>query len=64
MLVRMFIAAAAISAVAIGVAPAASAAPYKNCTEARANGDANITSDSPYYGPWLDKDQDGVGCES
>lgn len=38
--------------------------PYRNCSEARANGDTNIPSDSPYYGPHLDRDNDGIGCES
>ena len=23
----------------------------------------NIPSDSPYYGPWLDNNHDGIGCE-
>jgi hypothetical protein len=53
-----------IGAVAIGMAPAASAAPYKNCTAAAQDGRYNITSDDPGYGPWLDRDQDGIGCES
>jgi hypothetical protein len=64
MFVRLSIAAVAVAAVAVGIAPVASAAPYKNCTQARANGDTNIPSSSDKYGPWLDKDQDGVGCES
>ncbi|MGO4443201.1 excalibur calcium-binding domain-containing protein [Mycobacterium sp. 2YAF39] len=38
--------------------------PYRNCAEARANGDNNIPYDSPYYGPHLDRDNDGIGCES
>ncbi|QEM43568.1 excalibur calcium-binding domain-containing protein [Mycolicibacterium grossiae] len=65
MLLRAVVVFAASSAVALGSALAASAdAPYKNCSEARANGDTDIPSDSPNYGPWLDKDRDGVGCES
>lgn len=49
----------------IVVAPIASAQqPYRNCSEARANGDTNIPYDSPYYGPHLDRDNDGIGCES
>jgi hypothetical protein len=53
------------SAVAVGIAPVAIAdAPYKNCTQARDNGDSNIPSSSDKYGPWLDRDGDGVGCES
>lgn len=51
--------------VAIGAAPIAEAQqPYRNCSEARANGDTNIPYTSPYYGPHLDRDNDGIGCES
>ncbi|WP_235666172.1 excalibur calcium-binding domain-containing protein [Mycolicibacterium chitae] len=42
----------------------ASAAPFKNCTEARSNGYSNIPSSSEYYGSHLDRDGDGIGCES
>ncbi|MCV7300652.1 excalibur calcium-binding domain-containing protein [Mycobacterium barrassiae] len=53
------------SIVAVGPAPLAEAQqPYRNCSEARANGDTNIPSTSPYYGPHLDRDNDGIGCES
>jgi len=41
----------------------ANAAPYANCSEAKAHGDCNIPSDSPYYQANLDRDQDGLGCE-
>jgi hypothetical protein len=53
-------------AIGIGVAPVAVAesAPYKNCTEARSNGDTNIPSSSDKYGSHLDRDGDGIGCES
>jgi hypothetical protein len=56
--------AAAAGTVAVGVAPAASAAPYKNCSAAAADGQYDIPSDSEYYGPHLDRDDDGIGCES
>lgn len=50
---------------AAGAAPIANAQqPYRNCSEARANGDTNIPYDSPYYGPHLDSDNDGIGCKS
>jgi len=39
-------------------------APYKNCTQARANGDTNIPTSSDKYGTHLDRDGDGIGCES
>ncbi len=64
MLVRSLIAAAVLGAIAVGAAPAAVAAPYKNCSEARANGDTNIPSNSDKYGSHLDRDGDGIGCES
>jgi hypothetical protein len=56
------------AAIAIGsAAPAIAApmpqAPYKNCTQAKNNGDCDIPSSSDLYGPWLDRDQDGLGCE-
>ncbi|MEO8815909.1 MAG: excalibur calcium-binding domain-containing protein [Mycobacterium sp.] len=55
---------AAAAGVGVAVAPLANAAPYKNCTEARANGDTNIPSTSDKYQPKLDRDNDGIGCES
>lgn len=38
-------------------------APYRNCAEARANGDAPIRQGQPGYGLHLDRDRDGVACE-
>ncbi|CAJ1584399.1 excalibur calcium-binding domain-containing protein [[Mycobacterium] wendilense] len=61
---RPFVAAVVIAGVAILAAPVAAAAPFKNCTEARSNGYSNIPSSSEYYGPHLDRDGDGIGCES
>lgn len=49
---------------AVGSAPVASAAPFENCTQARQAGYEDIPSSSDYYGPWLDRDGDGIGCES
>lgn len=62
---RVLLSASAL-AIAGGVvlAPVAMAAPYKNCSEARANGDTNIPASSDRYGSHLDRDGDGVGCES
>ena len=56
---------ASIGAILIGAAPAASAdsQPFSNCKAAADAGAYNIPSDSPYYGPWLDRDNDGIGCE-
>lgn len=37
--------------------------PFRNCDEARAQGAAPVRRGDPGYGPHLDRDQDGVGCE-
>ena len=64
-MVRQFVAAAAIAgAVSVAWAPMAGAAPFRNCTEARDAGYTNIPSTSEYYGTHLDRDRDGIGCES
>lgn len=36
---------------------------WKNCSEARAAGAAPVRRGDPGYGPHLDRDNDGVGCE-
>lgn len=36
---------------------------YRNCTEARAAGAAPVYRGEPGYGPHLDRDGDGIGCE-
>lgn len=65
-MIRTFVVAAFLaSTVAIGAAPVASAQqPYPNSKAAAQDGVYDIPSDSPYYGPWLDRDSDGIGCES
>ena len=60
--------AAGLVAIAIGSAAPAIAspvpqAPYKNCTEARQNGDCDIPATSDKYQSKLDRDNDGLGCE-
>ena len=53
-----------VLATAISLAPVATAAgPYNNCSQAKADGVCNITQDSPYYLPKLDRDSDGIACE-
>ncbi|WP_249222961.1 excalibur calcium-binding domain-containing protein [Noviherbaspirillum sp. L7-7A] len=37
---------------------------FANCAEARAAGAAPVRRGDPGYGPHLDRDNDGVGCES
>lgn len=36
---------------------------FRNCTEARAAGAAPVYRGTPGYGPHLDRDGDGIGCE-
>lgn len=38
--------------------------PFANCAEARAAGAAPVRRGDPGYGKHLDRDGDGVGCES
>lgn len=55
---------ATAAALAFAGPAAAQQAPFPNCSAARDAGYSNIPSNSPYYGTWLDRDGDGVGCES
>jgi hypothetical protein len=45
-------------------APAPAPGPYANCTAAKAAGAAPVHAGQPGYGRHLDRDGDGVGCES
>jgi hypothetical protein len=69
-MIRRFVVAAGVGAavlggVAMGLAPVASAdVYYKNCAAARDAGAAPVHKGDPGYGPHLDRDGDGVGCES
>jgi hypothetical protein len=36
----------------------------RNCPQARALGLENIPESSPYYAPWLDRDGNGMACET
>ncbi|WP_197377551.1 excalibur calcium-binding domain-containing protein [Mycolicibacterium baixiangningiae] len=53
-----------IGAITLGGAAIANAEPFVNCTAARDAGYSDIPSSSEYYGPHLDRDSDGIGCES
>lgn len=65
MLVRLFVAVLAVGAVAVGVAPVASAGgPYRNCSEAHADGRYDIPQGDPDYWDKGDRDKDGIACES
>ena len=37
--------------------------PFKNCAEAEAAGAAPVYEGDPGYGPHLDRDHDGIGCD-
>lgn len=43
--------------------PTSASGAYRNCSEARAAGAAPVRRGDPGYGPHLDRDNDGVGCE-
>ncbi|KCZ56337.1 hypothetical protein HY29_08580 [Hyphomonas beringensis] len=43
--------------------PASPGRAFRNCTEARAAGAAPVRRGEPGYGPHLDRDNDGIGCE-
>ena len=45
----------------MSVVPRAKA--FRNCSEARAAGAAPVRRGEPGYGPHLDRDNDGIGCE-
>ncbi|GFG53903.1 calcium-binding protein [Mycolicibacterium agri] len=64
-MIRALVVAAAIAATALGTASAANAdVYYKNCAAARAAGAAPVMEGDPGYGPHLDRDGDGIGCEN
>lgn len=45
------------------LAPTRAGGAFANCAEARAAGAAPVRRGEPGYGPHLDRDGDGVGCE-
>ncbi|WP_228044576.1 excalibur calcium-binding domain-containing protein [Streptomyces ferrugineus] len=58
----------AVAALALAALPSVAAAhdgnhPFENCTEAYANGYANIRAGDEHYGSHLDRDKDGIGCD-
>lgn len=68
MIIRGIAVALATGALALGGAAVAVADPppggYKNCKAAAADGAYDIPRGDPGYQPGLDRDDDGVGCES
>ena len=56
---------AAVGFSALSVAPAAAVTlPFPNCDTAAAYGVYNIPASSAAYGPHLDRDKDGFGCDA
>jgi LPXTG-motif cell wall-anchored protein len=58
-----------VAALALAVLPATAEAhdgshPFDNCTEAYENGYADIPEGDEHYGTHLDRDADGIGCDS
>ena len=47
-----------------GLVGGASGGAFANCSAARAAGRSNIRAGEPGYGPHLDRDGDGIACES
>jgi hypothetical protein len=69
MTIRILMAALAAIAACLGIgltaAPAAQAGPpYANCTQAHQDGRYNIPRGDPAYQQKLDRDNDGIACES
>lgn len=64
-MIRVLVVAACIAGAAVGAAaPAIASPPYGNCKAAAADGRYNITQDDPAYRAALDRDGDGIACES
>ena len=65
MILRATLAAALITTASVMTAPAALAGPpYKNCTEAHQDGRWDIPQSDDAYRSKLDRDGDGIACES
>jgi Excalibur calcium-binding domain len=61
---RLFIASAIVCAAAgMGAATANADVYYEDCDAARAANADPVYEGDPGYGPHLDRDNDGVGCE-
>ena len=58
----LILGATAVPLIGVGTAPVAGA--YSNCSEARAAGAAPLYAGQPGYSRKLDRDGDGVACET
>lgn len=64
-MIRVLVVAACLAGAAIGAAaPAIADPPYANCKAAAADGRYNIPSNDAAYSLKLDRDRDGIACES
>lgn len=63
LLIAIVLGVIAVGSAAPAIATPLPSAPYKNCTEARQNGDCDIPATSDKYQSKLDRDNDGLGCE-
>jgi hypothetical protein len=63
-LIRAAAAAFAVAALALPAAVSHADPSYKNCTEVRQAGKAPILKGQPGYGSHLDRDGDGIACET
>jgi hypothetical protein len=62
---RTVLSAVVIVVASVSLAPVAYAhGPYKNCSQARADGRHDIPQGDPDYWPGGDRDGDGIACES
>ncbi|MDH7454391.1 excalibur calcium-binding domain-containing protein [Luteimonas composti] len=60
---RQNLAPASLTPSRVSPAPAPAGRAFANCAEARAAGAAPVHRGDPGYGPHLDRDNDGIGCE-
>ena len=63
-LITVTVGAAVISGALLGAGAANADVYYKNCSEARAAGVTPLYEGDPGYAPYLDRDNDGIACES
>lgn len=65
MSIKYLVVVCAVAATALAAASTAAAdPPYANCSAAHADGASNMTPDHPGYQSKLDRDGDGIACES
>jgi hypothetical protein len=64
-MIRAVLSAVVIMIASVCLAPSAEAhGPYKNCTQAKADGRHDIPKGDPDYWSGGDRDGDGIACES